>query len=121
MIVINAKTRHVKYHTTVLEEGHLWHHSFLVLNIRNWLQNYPFIECTWRKVRITLPFVTMFLDIHNKVELHHPLTGKKNSFLIKIDLSCFTRNMSTKLAAKTVHWLTEQLDHFASKDGKHRQ
>jgi len=24
--------------------------------------------------------------------------------------------MSTKLAAKTVHWLTEQLDHFASKD-----
>jgi len=31
--------------------------------------------------------------------------------------SSFDRNMSTKLAAKTVHWLTEQLDHFASKDG----
>merc|ERR1712029_265584 len=29
--------------------------------------------------------------------------------------SSFDRNMSTKLAAKTVHWLTEQLDHFASK------
>ena len=31
--------------------------------------------------------------------------------------SSFDRNMSTKLAAKTVAWLAEQLDHFASKDG----
>jgi len=31
--------------------------------------------------------------------------------------SSFDRNMSTKLAAKTVSWLTEQLDHFASRDG----
>ena len=35
--------------------------------------------------------------------------------------SNFDRNMSTKLAAKTVTWLVEQLDHFASLDGKRRQ
>jgi len=31
--------------------------------------------------------------------------------------SPFDRNMATKLAAKTVNWLTEQLDHYASMDG----
>ena len=30
----------------------------------------------------------------------------------------FDRNMSTKLAAKTVNWLIEQLNHFATLDGK---
>ena len=34
--------------------------------------------------------------------------------------STFDRNMSTKLAAKTVTWLVEQLDHFASLDGRRR-
>ena len=34
--------------------------------------------------------------------------------------STFDRNMSTKLAAKTVTWLVEQLDHFASLDGRTR-
>ena len=34
--------------------------------------------------------------------------------------STFDRNMSTKLAAKTVTWLVDQLDHFASMDGKRR-
>ena len=29
----------------------------------------------------------------------------------------FDRNMSTKLAAKTVTWLIDQLNHFASLDG----
>ena len=33
----------------------------------------------------------------------------------------FDRNMSTKLAARTVHWLTEQLNHLASLDGKDRE
>ena len=33
----------------------------------------------------------------------------------------FDRNMSTKLAARTVHWLTEQLNHLASHDGKDRE
>ena len=32
--------------------------------------------------------------------------------------SSFDRNMATKLAAKTVTWLVEQLDHFASRDGE---
>ena len=31
--------------------------------------------------------------------------------------SSFDRNMATKLAAKTVTWLCDQLDHFASRDG----
>ena len=34
--------------------------------------------------------------------------------------SNFDRNMSTKLAAKTVTWLVEQLDHFASLDGRRK-
>ena len=32
--------------------------------------------------------------------------------------SSFDRNMGTKLAAKTVTWLCDQLDHFASRDGR---
>lgn len=31
--------------------------------------------------------------------------------------SSFDRNMGTKLAAKTVTWLCDQLDHFASRNG----
>ena len=35
--------------------------------------------------------------------------------------SSFDRNMGTKLAAKTVTWLCNQLDHFASRDGRDKK
>ena len=34
--------------------------------------------------------------------------------------SPFDRNVATKMAAKTVNWLIEQLNHFASLDGMER-
>jgi 6-phosphofructokinase 1 len=81
-----------------------------------------------------LSFLTRFYDLSlkyntNQICFRMYTEEGKNHFTVRDNVlghtqqggtpSPYDRSVATKMAAKTVTWLVEQLNHFASMDGKH--